>query len=170
MIEGRDPVKRERRETQAVERRKSPSIIVVAVAADQEVAVVRRANHQNDEKAAIASQGVGVDRKADLLTDEKAVIIKGDQTRGGGEVDLGATQERETGEATTGAAVGEGGTGGAGEREEGETEDAVDHHLRPGTEVKDHQRGSLRHHQCTSELVVILQTLSHPLRRETSVQ
>ena len=87
-----------------------------------------------------------------LLFSSAAVIIEGDQTRGGGEVDLRATQERETGEATTGAAVGEGEMGGAGEQEEGETEDAVDHHLRPGTEVKGRQRGSLRHHQCTSKL------------------
>ena len=87
-----------------------------------------------------------------LLFSSAAVIIKGDLMRGGGEVDLGATQERGTGEATTGAVVGEGEMGGAGEREEGETEDAVDHHLRPGTEVKGRQRGSLRHHQCTSKL------------------
>ena len=35
-----------------------PSIIAVAVAADQEVAVVRGANHQNDEKGIVICHNV----------------------------------------------------------------------------------------------------------------
>ena len=82
-----------------------------------------------------------------------AVIIEEDRMRGEGGVAHGATLERGTGGTTTAAEVEGGGTGGG--EEEGETEDVVDHHLRPGIEVKGHQRGTddQRPLQCTSKSV-----------------
>lgn len=70
--------------------------------------------------------------------------------KGGGEVAHGATLGIRTGETTTGAVAADGEAG-----EEGEG-DAVDHHLRPGIEVKGHQRATShqRPHLCTSELHV----------------
>ena len=67
--------------------------------------------------------------------------------RGGDVADQRATPERGTGETTMG------GEGTAEGEEEGETGDAVEHHLKPGIEVRGHQRGTnnQRPHPCTSK-------------------
>ena len=75
--------------------------------------------------------------------------------REGGGVDQGVTPERGRGETImVGGAVEEGGmvVGEGG----GETEDAVEHHLHPGIEVKDHQRETddQRPLPCTSKYAV----------------